>query len=309
MSTEQSTADSGDSIESRLNAVFAADETDTPEVVAEDTPAPVDTETTETDEQVSEPESDEDTIDWQADDGTQVKVPAVLKDSLLRQQDYTKKTMLVAELHKQAEDRLQYAEAREQISTAVLEDVTQLRQLQTQLKQYQDADWAAIYDANPGQALRAQQQMRQLEQQVQQKQGEIQAKAQHFQRATSQHRDVQWSKAEAGAMQMIGKITQQENIAMAQTLKSLAISDDEFKQRFADPRIIAAVHKAAKWDMLQASKPGAVQSASKAPPVVKPGASKGPGVAAEQRYRDTRQQLRKSGSVDDAAKLMLLRMK
>lgn len=308
MSTEQSDTDSGDSIESRLNAVFAADETDTPEVAAEDTPAPVETETTETDEQV-EPESEEDTIEWQADDGTPVKVPAVLKEALLRQQDYTKKTQIVAELHKQAEDKLQYAQAREQLTTAVMDEVTELRGLQAQLKTYEGADWAAIYDANPGQALRAQQQMRQIEQQIQAKKGEIQAKAQHLQAAEAKHTEFQWSKAEAGALQMIGKITPQENLAMLQTLKGLAISDTEFKQRFADPRIIAAVYKAAKWDALQASKPAAVQSASKAPPVVKPGASKGPGVAAEQRYRDTRQSLRKSGSVDDAAKLMLLRMK
>lgn len=96
---------------------------------------------------------------------------------------------------------------------------------------------------------------------------------------------------------------------MVQTLKSLAIGEQEFKSRFADPRLIALAHKAAKWDMLQASKPSAVATAQKAPPVVKPGASKGPGVAAEQRYRDTRQSLRKTGSVQDAAKLMLLRMK
>ena len=106
---------------------------------------------------------------------------------------------------------------------------------------------------------------------------------------------------------MIGDISAADNAAMLRTVESLGITPQEFKSRFADPRIIAAVHKAAKWDSLQASKPNAVKTANLAPPVVKPGASKGPSQAADKRYQDTRQSLKKSGSVEDAAKLFLLR--
>jgi hypothetical protein len=307
MSTDNP-AESEVSIESRLSAVFGADEAEQSEVAAEE-PEQV-TEDDATAEVQAEPEEAapaEDIFEYEADDGTVLKLPAAVKEGVLRQQDYTKKAMQVAEMRKQAEDRLQFAEAREQITTAVLGEVTELRSLEAELKQYQNADWAALYDANPGQALRFQQTMRDLENKVATKKQEIQGKAQHLQQAAEKHNANQWQMAEQAARGMIGTITAAENQAMARTVEALGITPQEFKSRFADPRIIALTHKAAKWDALQAGKPKAVEAANKAPPVVKPGVSKGPGVASEQKYRDTRAALRKSGSVQDAAKLFLLR--
>lgn len=305
MSTDTPTpAESEVSIESRLSAALGAEETESPEAAPVEASPEADEEPT-TD--VEAEEVPEDVFEFEADDGTTLKLPAAVEKAVLRQRDYTQKTMQLAELAKQAQDRLQYAEAREQLSAAVLEDVTQLRSIEAQLKQYQDADWPALYEANPGQALRFQQVMRDLEKQATQKQQEIQAKEQHVQQATAKHNQFQWEAAEKGARQMIGEISAADNAAMLRTVESLGITPQEFKARFADPRIIAAVHKAAKWDSLQAGKPGAVKTANLAPPVVKPGASKGPSAAAEQKYRDTRSKFSKTGSVQDAAKLFLLR--
>ena len=304
MSTDTPTPESEVSIESRLAAAFAAEETGAPEA------APVETAPEASDEPTAEVETEEvaeDVFEFEADDGTTVKLPAAVEKAVLRQKDYTQKTMQLAELQKAAQDRLQYAEAREQLSAAVLDDVTQLRSIESQLKQYQEADWPALYEANPGQALRFQQVMRDLEKQVSQKQQEINAKVQHVQQATQKHHQFQWEAAEKGARQMIGDISAADNAAMLRTVESLGITPQEFKSRFADPRIIAMTHKAAKWDALQAGKSKAVQAANQAPPVVKPGASKGPGAASEQKYKDVRASLRKSGSLQDAAKLMLLR--
>ena len=304
MSTDTPQTESDVSIESRLSAVFGAEEAELPEA------APVETVQENTDEpttEVAQEEVQEDIFEFEADDGTTLKLPAAVEKAVLRQKDYTQKTMQLAELQKQAQDRLQYAEAREQLSAAVMDDVTQLRSIESQLRQYQEADWPALYEANPGQALRFQQVMRDLEKQAAQKQQEINAKVQHVQQATAKHNQFQWEAAEKGARQMIGEISAADNAAMLRTVESLGITPQEFKARFADPRIIAAVHKAAKWDSLQASKPNAVKTANLAPPVVKPGASKGPSQAADKRYQDTRQSLKKSGSVEDAAKLFLLR--
>jgi hypothetical protein len=306
MSTDNPVEESDASIESRLSAVFASEP-----VVPEVAPEVQEQESAEVeDNEAQEPVEVEDSgeyIDFEADDGTTIKLPAAAKDAVLRQADYTRKTQAVAELQKQAQDRLQYAEAREQISSAVLEDVTQLRSLESQLKQYQEADWRQLFAADPGQALQFQQTMSNLKEQVAQKKSDIQGKAQHIQRATAEHQQVQWQHAEKAARQMLGEVTAAENAAMLQTIKGLGIDQAEFKARFADPRIIALTHKAAKWDALQAGKPAAVKAANTAPPVVKPGASKGPSQAADKRYMDTRQSLKKSGSVEDAAKLFLLR--
>ena len=304
MSTDTPQPESEVSIESRLSAVFGTEEAELPEVApAESVQETTDEPTTE----VAQEEVQEDSFEFEADDGTTLKLPAAVEKAVLRQKDYTQKTMQLAELQKQAQDRLQYAEAREQLSAAVMDDVTQLRSIEAQLKQYQDADWPALYEANPGQALRFQQVMRDLEKQAGQKQQEINAKVQHVQQATAKHNQFQWETAEKGARQMIGDISAADNAAMLRTVESLGITPQEFKSRFADPRIIAMTHKAAKWDALQASKPNAVKTANLAPPVVKPGASKGPSAAAEQKYRDARAKFGKTGAVQDAAKLFLLR--
>ena len=53
----------------------------------------------------------------------------------------------------------------------------------------------------------------------------------------------------------------------------------------------------------------ALATAQKAPPVIKPGASKGQNAEVSQRFKDTRQSLRKSGSLDDAARLIQMMSK
>jgi hypothetical protein len=94
---------------------------------------------------------------------------------------------------------------------------------------------------------------------------------------------------------------------MLKLVQSLGFSERELKTRFADSRFLQMAHKAAKWDVLQAQKPKAQEAAKSAPPVLKPGASKGANVVAEQKYRDQRAQLKKSGSVNDAAALFLMK--
>lgn len=269
MDAEQTTQqDSEVSIESRLAAHFAEPQPEQPEAAAE---APADMPDDEVTDESAEP-TPEETIDFEADDGKVIKIPAAAKDALLRHSDYTKKTQALSNLQAQATDRLQYAEAREQLAAAVIQEVVDLKTMQGEYQKYQSADWASLYAADPGRALMYQQQMRDIEKQIAEKQGAIQAKATHIQKATADHAKFQWDKAEQGAREMLGSITQQDNIAMAQTIRNLGLSEQEFKTRFADPRIIAAVYKAAKWEALQESKPKAIETAKWAPPVVKPGA-------------------------------------
>ena len=68
-----------------------------------------------------------------------------------------------------------------------------------------------------------------------------------------------------------------------------------------------ALYKAAKWDALQAGKKAAVEKVSKAPPVVKPGANQGQRATSEQKYKQARQSLKKTGSVQDAVRAFMLR--
>ena len=273
-------------------------EPEAPELQAASSEETPESEGGETDQAV-----DEDTFDFTADDGEVIKLPSKMRGAVDRTEDYTRKTTEVAILRNQAEDRMMFAEAREQLATAVFEDVAQLKALQADLNRFKTADWAAIYQENPGQVLMLQRREKELEAQVNAKTQEIQAQAEHINQASKSHSATQWRLAEQAAVQRMGNITEADNVAMAKEVQALGFTVNEFKSRFADPRVIQAVHKAAKWDALQASKPSAQSAVRNAPPVVRPGATKGPGVATETKYREQRAVLKKSGRLEDAARL------
>ena len=68
-------------------------------------------------------------------EGEMVKVSPKAKDALLRQADYTRKTMEVAEIRKQAESFLAEAQQARNVSMAKIEASAQARQLDAQIEQ------------------------------------------------------------------------------------------------------------------------------------------------------------------------------
>lgn len=292
------------SIEDRLIAALEPEAAQEPAQV-EQTPEAEDS-AEEAEAEVEQPE-EADFAEVQDEEGRTHKVPAALKDQFLMRADYTRKTMEAANLAKAAQDRIHFAEAREQITAAVVQDIAEVKALELQLKQFEGMDIASLYQSDPGTALRLRDQRDELRRQIAEKQQAIGTKARTLQEGQQQHFAKQWQMAVEGVKQRIGQYTPGEDAAMLKQVQALGFTEEEMKGRYADPRILHAIYKAAKWDTLQANKGKAVKSAESAPPVVKPGASKGPGVAADQKYRQTRESLKKSGSVHDAARLFMLR--
>lgn len=300
MSTEQTPEQ--DSVEAAVSAMETKlfgppeeeQEESSPEV-AEDSP------------ESEEPTAEEEFVEFQTDEGETLRVPSKAKEYLERRSDYTRKTQEVAVLNEKAIDRHQFLEAREKFSGEIIEGMATLRTLQTQLSQYQNADWQSIYDSNPGQALKLQQQMRDLEKQVEQAKVGIATKAKQAEEAAQKHHALQWDLAEKGAMQRIGQITPQENQAMARQVQALGFSEREFKVIGADPRIIHAVYKAAKWDALQQGKPEAVSRVQNAPPVLKPGSSD-PAMSAKMANLNWAKQMKSAKTNADKARLAEARM-
>jgi hypothetical protein len=226
----------------------------------------------DTADEVQEESSDEPFTEVTDDDGQPYKVPAKLKESFLRQKDYTQKTQALSALTKSAEDRIQFAEAKEQIFGTVLADVVSLRESQTKLQQLNGLDWAALYNADPGQALNLRHQMDSLKAEVDQKQQAIAQKASQYESTRKQHTATQWKLAVDGVKAKVGAVTPAEDAAMLKTVQDLGFSQEELGSRFADPRFLEAVYLASKYKALQSGKPGALGKANKAPPVLKPGA-------------------------------------
>ena len=77
---------------------------------------------------------------------------------------------------------------------------------------------------------------------------------------------------------------------------------------FSDPIATHIMWKAQQWDSLQAAKPSVANKARAAPPVIKPASNQVQRSVQQSGMQKAREQLRKSGSVEDAARL-LMRMK
>lgn len=264
-------------VEERISALFGGEtpqEQPEAEAPAPEQEAAPDADESEEDTQGETPEeaSAEPFAEVTDDEGQAYKVPSKLKDAFLRQKDYTQKTQALSALTKSAEDRLQFAEAKEQIFGTVLSDVVALREAQSRLAQLNGLDWAALYNADPGQALNLRHQLDALKAEVDQKQQAIAQKAQQYESTRKQHSATQWKLAVDGVKAKIGNVTQAEDVAMMRTVQELGFAQEELGSRFADPRFLEAIYLASKYKALQGSKSGALDKVSKAPPVAKPGA-------------------------------------
>lgn len=309
MTPEQPTTDSA-SIEDRMAAVFSSTPEAAPE--SEEPAAILATEPTAPTDAVEEAETsaeDDGYVEFTAEDGTAYRVPPALREAAEKGKGFTEKMQRLAQQQEQTNDRADYLAAREQVLGQVMGEVAEFRALQGEHARYQALDWQALYNADPGQALKLRDQRDQLERQLTAKQGAIQAKSAQIEKIAADHSQYQWGYAVKGARDAIGTVTETDDNAMLKQVEKLGFSDKELKSRFADARFLHAIYKAAKWDALQSSKPASVNAVQKAPPVIRPGASKGQGAENAQRYRDSRATLRKSGSVDDAARLIQMMSK
>jgi hypothetical protein len=285
------------SVEDRLNTYFA------PEAATEEAPEEPQAPEDEAVEEVAADDSTDEATDEVADEPekNEPNDPAHLRALV------TRKTMEAATVAKAAHDRLQYAEAREQFAGQIVADVAELKSLEAQLKQYEGIDLGQLYATDPGSALRLRDQRDDIRRQVERKQQEIAGKGRNLDEVQKRHYAQQWQFAVDGAKQRIGQFTPGEDMAMLKQVQELGFTEEEIRGRYADPRILHAIYKAAKWDTLQSGKAKTVAAVQKAPPVVKPGASKGQGAVQADQYKKARDAFKRSGSLADGARLLMLR--
>lgn len=117
-------------------------------------------ETEQESEQSDEPVDDSEEVEYE---GEKFKVPAKLKDALLRQADYTRKTQEVAEVKRQAEAERQLFEQQKQFHFANMQEVARVIAIDQQLQQFQKLNWDELENTDPVQAMRLQRQFRELQ--------------------------------------------------------------------------------------------------------------------------------------------------
>lgn len=269
MSTEQSSEDSvGAAIDAMDTKLFGAEESEPEQQADADTPEAAESE--EPAEESSEEGSDE------TEDTEQQAEPAPSNepnDPVQLRALMTRKTQEAATISELANDKLQFVEAREQFSAHVVQDIADLKAMQAQLKQYEGFDLASLYNSDPGTALKLRDQRDDLRREIAQREQAIGQKAQQLDNMRQAHEAKQWDLAVKGVKERIGSITPAEDMAMLKQAEVLGFSLKELRGRYADPRILQAIYKAAKHDAAQSGKTQALKTARQAPPVVKPGST------------------------------------
>lgn len=265
MTTEQSSTDSvSAAIDAMDSKLFGPEESEPEQQADTDTPEAADGDTAED-------------IEAQADDTSTESEPTEQpnepNDPKQLRALMTRKTQEASSLAEAANDKLQFVEAREQFSAAVIQEIADLKAMQAQLKQFEGLDLSALYASDPGTALKLRDQRDDLRREIQQREQTIGRKAQQLEAMQEAHNAKQWDIAVKGVRDRIGAITQSDDVAMLRQADSLGFTIKEIRGRYADPRILHAIYKAAKYDAMQSGKDKALNTVRQAPPVVKPGST------------------------------------
>lgn len=274
------------------------DATDTPveELEQEESPAEV----AESDEPEEPTEGEgEDEGEEVEFEGKAYKVPKGIKEALLRQADYTKKTQEVAEQRKAVEERAQVLEQREKVSAQTFEKAVEFREVQKQLAQYEKVDWTTLAQEDPARATQLNIAYQLLQREAQTKYGEWKQAEQQTQQLTEQSRQQMLVKAEQELKTRLPNFGPQVAEKIAKAGKEYGITDQELNS-LIDPRYVHVLHDAMKWRALQAEKPKAMQKVVDAPQAIKPQATQ-PKPRTNQAALD---RLKQNGRIEDFAKLL-----
>lgn len=82
-------------------------------------------------------------------EGTKFKVPAPLKDAFLRQQDYTQKTMSLAEERRLVEAQKSQIQEARNLNAAEIAAFSELNSLNAQLQEFAGIDWTQLDHSDP----------------------------------------------------------------------------------------------------------------------------------------------------------------
>lgn len=219
-----------------------------------------------------------------------------------RTADYTRKTQTLAEQRKAIE-----AEAQKVQEAKVLRDqyAQRLQLIEQMLNQQPEEDLSALKDSDPiGYAVKMAERVEREKQlsAVRQEREAVLAKQQAEHQQFLQHHLRQEAERLTAAIpeyadEVKGELVKRE---IREYAKSIGFSDQELSQVY-DHRAVVSLWKAAQYDKLMKSKPGAVKKVAEAPKTLKPGT--GTSQAADDQSKKLRQQLKKSGKARDAAAL------
>ena len=223
--------------------------------------------------------------------------------------DYTQKTQQVAEQRKELEAYAESIKAQEQafqeqmqLNNVLIEDVAKITALDQQLNQYANVNWQQLSDSDFVEAQKLFFTYNQLQQERSSLVSQFEAKKQQVVQKQTQLMAEKIAKGKEILAKEIPNWSPETNQALLSTGKDYGFSDAELNS-IVDPRHVKVLHDAMQWRKLQQKDSIVKKKVSSAKPVVKPGA-KDTKAEANSAHRQLRDQLRKTGKSDMAAKLI-----
>ena len=223
--------------------------------------------------------------------------------------DYTQKTQQVAEQRKALEAQEQALQAQAQLlqqqaelQSALIGDVARLTAIDQQLEAYAKVNWQELSDNDFVEAQKLFFTYNQLQQQRGAIAQELEAKQTAMMQAKQQELAQRIEKGKEVLAKEIPNWSRDTSQAIISTGKEYGFTEDELSQVY-DPRYVKVLHDAMQWRKLQ-SNPTVKNKVSQAKPVVKPGAKDTKANVDNAQRKQLRDNLRKSGKSDVAAKLI-----
>lgn len=194
--------------------------------------------TTDTDPPPTDEELEE--IEYE---GKKARVPKEMRDAFLRQRDYTQKTQEVAEARRMAEYERAQVQQYSQAAQANIRELAQLHNIEEQLTQFQNLNWAALNAQDPVKTQELHIRFTQLQTQRGQLQGAL---SQRQQAMAFQQQQQAAQRLEQGQRELERDIkgwSPELQGKLMQTAKAFGFRDDELAQ-VSDPRTVKLLHEA-----------------------------------------------------------------
>lgn len=226
--------------------------------------------------------------------------------------DYTQKTQAVAAKDRAIEQQLRVLSEVQQAQPYLMQERAQVAAIQQQLGAYQNFNWVELATNDPMgyPAVRAKYDV--LQQAYQQAVGQYQAKENAVNQHLGQVKQARLAQEYSRVADLIPEWKDpQKRQSGEQALakhyeQTYGASLEDLNGRLTDAFSMAVAYKAMKYDQLVRAKGDKVKQLRTAPPVTVPGAKTGNAKA--DKGRELEAKLRKSGSLEDAAALLLNRM-
>lgn len=202
-------------------------------------------------------------------EGKTYQVPPELKDAILRQSDYTKKTTEVSERQRaieQKELQLRAAETERNFHQKVKDDITAIQKIDFQIEQWKSVDVTGMTSEELWKVSR---QVDQLKDKRAELANGINGKYQAYQQEQTQLQQEMLSKANESVSKLIKGWGPDAQKAIREYALAEGYTTPELDS-LADPRLVKTLWKAQQFDKLQAQQ---VQGKVKTVPTVKPGSS------------------------------------